>query len=185
MQAEDGDFGKRSDRPPAVATAKGAGGVIEKTQTVASGQSGHGVDAAGQAELVDRHQRSRAPGDLPRDVLGVEIEGGGIDLGEYRRRAAMTHDIDRGDEGQRRNDDLIAGPDPPGMQDEEGTRGPARHANRMAGAAGSSEAPFELDEARAADDPAAGDHGGGRLRFLAAEVRPAERDRIAGFARAR
>ena len=59
-----------------------------------------------------------------RHVLGIDIVGAGIDVGENRRGPDVSDHIYRRDESERRHDHFVARPDPPSLEHEEGTRGP-------------------------------------------------------------
>ena len=63
------------------------------------------------AEEVDRDDRPRPVGDLRGRVLEVEVERGGVDVGEDRGRAAPRDRLGRRVEGEGGADHLVAGPD--------------------------------------------------------------------------
>ena len=86
----------------------------------------------------------------------------------------MNDHVDGGDKGERGHDHLVARPDAQRLEDKEAARRPGRDADSVLGAAHRGEALFELAQLRAADDPAAADHGGGCRLLLASEERPAE-----------
>ena len=67
--------------------------------------------SAGQAELVDRHDRLGARGDGALGRLRVEVERARVDVGEDRRRAALPDRVGGRDERHRRHDHLVAGAD--------------------------------------------------------------------------
>ena len=60
---------------------------------------------------MHRDDRPRPVGHLRGRVLDVEVERGGIDVGEDRRRAAPRDRLGRRVEGERRADHLVARPD--------------------------------------------------------------------------
>ena len=93
-----------------------------------------------QAVDVDWHDRAGAIGDAARDRGGVERERGGIGVGEDRQGFVGEDGVVGRDEGERGDDDLVAGVDVEHMQaDDEG-----------GGAAGGGEAAFGTDELRVA-----------------------------------
>jgi len=60
---------------------------------------------------VHRHDRARAIGDLRRDIVGIDVERHGVDVGEDRRRAALGDRLGSCVEREGRADDLVAGAD--------------------------------------------------------------------------
>ena len=81
-------------------------------------------------EEMDGHDRARALGHAPRDVVRVEVQRRRVDVGEHGCRAA-TRDRLRGRvEGERRADHLVPRPDPERVEDEDERVGAVRDADR-------------------------------------------------------
>ena len=70
-------------------------------------------------EEMDGHDRLRAGRDPLGDVCGIEIHRRGVDVREHRRRTALHDRLGRRVEGERRTDDLVAGPDAHRVEDED------------------------------------------------------------------
>ena len=174
VQAEDGGPRQPAHRPAAEARADGAGGVLDHQQAMPCRNLVDAVDLAGQPDLVDRQYRLGARRDAVLDVVGVDVVGGRVDIGEDRRGADMDDDIDRGDEGQRRHDDLVARADAEFLQQQEAAGGPGGDADPFGRAAELGEAGLQFPQTRAADHPAAAHRGGGGGFLLGAEIRAAE-----------
>ena len=176
MQAEYRHIGQRPHRPAPVEAAEGAGGIVQHPQPVPAGQSTDRVDVAWQPELIDRHDHPRSVGDSAGGAGGIDVIGGGVDLGKDRGCADMPDDIDRSDKSKRRDDHLVAGADTPSMQHQKGAGRPARDPDRVIGAAQPSKAPLEFRQARPAHYPAAAHHRRGGFRFGLTKAGAAERD---------
>src|SRR5215216_5246072 len=114
MQAEHSDFGKGADRTIVVAAAERAGCVVEDVQIVSSSKSVECVQVSRQSKLVDGHNDPSARRNLLCRIARMQIVRRRIDIGENGYCTHMTYDINAGDEGQRRHDDLIPRPYPPG-----------------------------------------------------------------------
>ena len=69
------------------------------------------VELAGIAVDVDGDDRPRAVGDRRLDRCGIEVERTPVDVREDGRRALVDRAVRRRDEGVRRGDDLVSGPD--------------------------------------------------------------------------
>src|SRR5256885_7576996 len=107
----------------------------------------------------------------------VNAPGRGIGVDEDRRRAAVAHGVRRCDEGQARDEDLVARPDPDGDQGEVERRGTVGDGDRVAGAAERSELALELRDERAERaDPPGADGSDDIGKLLVADERLIDRD---------
>ena len=76
---------------------------------MSAAQLGDAVDGSRVTVEVDGDDGPRARRDGPRDALGLEREGGGIDVDEHRRRPRHHDGRGGGDERERGRDHLVAG----------------------------------------------------------------------------
>ena len=157
VQREAGQRAERADRPALVLRADGARGVLDELEPVALGQRDEGVHVRRQPDLVHGHDRLRALGDRALGRRGVEVVGQRVDVGEDRRRAALPDGVGRGDEGQRRDDDLVAGADARDVEREVQRGGAVGRGHRVGRAHALGVGGLEGGDARALGDPAGGD----------------------------
>ena len=124
VEAEDAQPAAGASMAALVMAAEGFRGVFHQDEVVVVGQGQQAGEVAGVAEGVHRHQHAQRPagvavdpvaalggGAVPQPVaqgLGVEAEGVAGAVGEMGRGTAVTHGIGGGDEGEGRDDDLIA-----------------------------------------------------------------------------
>ena len=85
---------------------------------------------SGSSEEVHRDDDLRALRDPGGDVLRVDVERRGIDVGEDGRRPHAGDRLGRGVERERRADHLVAAPDPHRLEREDERVGPVGHAER-------------------------------------------------------
>lgn len=88
-----------------------------------------------------------------------EVEGGGIDIGQERLRAAAKDGADTGEEAEGGGDDGVAGPDIGRGQGEPDGVGPAGAADGVGDSAGLSGGLFEADDLGAEDEALRGADG--------------------------
>jgi hypothetical protein len=93
-------------RAVGVDRAERLAGVLHDREAVAL-ERGH---VGRVAEDVHGQQRARAPRDRGRRGVRVQVERDGVDVGEHRSRALVENRVGRGDERERRRDDLLALP---------------------------------------------------------------------------
>ena len=176
VEREAGQRAERADRAALVGAPMAQAASSTSASPWRSASGDEGVHVGRQAELVHRHDRLRALGDRALGRGGVEVVGQRVDVGEDRRRAALPDRVGRGDERQRRHDDLVAGADA-GDVEREVQRGGAvgrRHGVGRADALG--EGRLELGDPRALGDPAGGDDRRRRPRRPPRQRRARERD---------
>jgi hypothetical protein len=137
---------------------------------VLRGHGIHSVDICWVPEDVNGHDRAnpatRGPTDQPprgdvalvleqrREPLRIELTVPRLGIDEDRMGAHVADGERRGDEAQRRNDDLVPGPDSGHEEREMQCRGPAGHAHGMADPEQAPHLRFEPLDERAICDPA-------------------------------
>jgi hypothetical protein len=110
---------------------------------------------SGTAEQVHRHDRARARRDPRRDVVDVDVQRHGIDVGEDRGRAAAGDRLRGRVERERRADHLVAGADLHRVEDEHERIGAVGDADASLHAEVGGRLVLECVEVRALDVPAA------------------------------
>ena len=85
--------------------------ILDDKQVVLSGDFVDGVHLAGHARIVHRHDGLRLFGDGRLDELLVDVHRVGADVHEHALRAAQRERIGRGNERERRHNDLVTRPD--------------------------------------------------------------------------
>ena len=116
------------------------------------------------AEEVDGHDRLRTRRDSRGDVLGVEVQGHRVDVGEDRRRTDTRDRLGRRVEREGRADHLVAATDAEGFEREDERVGSVRYADRMRHAEEGGRLALErLD--LGAEDEATGVEDGGEALF--------------------
>ena len=83
------------------------------------------------AEEVHGHDRLRPRRDPRGDVVGIEIERDGVDVGEHGRRAGPGDRLGGRVERERRADHLVAGADPHRLEREDERVGAVGDADRV------------------------------------------------------
>ncbi len=112
----------------------------------------------GPAEEVHRHDRLRPLGDARRDVVRVEVERDGIDVGEDGRRADTRDRLGGRVEGEGRADHLVAAPDAHRLEREDERVRAVGDADRMRHAEVRGRLALERLDLRAEDEPAGLEH---------------------------
>ena len=110
MEREDADIAEPAGRPLAERAAGGAGGVLDDLHPRRQHRA-QPVDIGAQTEEMHRDDRLGPRRQPPRHLGGGQVEGGPVDIGEDRRRAAIDDAIRRRYPGEGRHDDLVAGAD--------------------------------------------------------------------------
>ena len=111
VEGERPEGADRPQRPAAVGGVDALRGVLDEQQVVRLRQRAEGVHVTGDPAVVDGDDRPRALRDGVGGALGVDVQRGGIDVDEDRRRAAQDERVGGRDERERRHDDLVAGAD--------------------------------------------------------------------------
>ncbi len=88
------------------------GAVLDERQVVAGGDARQLVHGAGPPGEVDGQDRPGARRETRLDLGGFDVHRLGVHVGEHGRGAGVDDGVDRGAEGQRRGDHLVAGPHP-------------------------------------------------------------------------
>ena len=109
--------------------------VLDHVQTVPAGDPVDGVHVRTLAEQVNRHDRSRARRDFRFDLLRINVECVGVDVGEDRRGPEPADGAGGGEKGERRHDDFVARPDLQGVQRQQQGIGAGRAADGVRGPA--------------------------------------------------
>src|ERR1700737_1817776 len=126
------------------------------------------------ADVVDRDDRLRAGTDLFLDLLHANVQSRGVDVGEDGNGAAVDDRVQRGDEGHRRRDHFVSGPDLQGHQRHvEPGRG-GRDGNGEAPADVIGEGRGELLDLRPGRDPPRSQRVGDFRHFGLAQARPSK-----------
>ena len=133
--------------------ARGAGGVFDHCKVVAASDRHDGGEIAGQAHLVNHQDGLGLFGDRRFDQRRVNVVGVRIDIDEHRRRAAVEHDVGRGDVRMADRDYFIARADAGGDQGEVQAGGAIGDGDRVLGADKSRELLFEGRDFGALCDP--------------------------------
>ena len=118
VEGEAGGGAERADRPSAVLRAGGLGRVLEQQQAVRLGHRLQRVHVARLAVEVHGEDPHRARTHRGAGRVGVDQAGVLQHVAQHRRGADVRDGQGRGDEGVRRDDDLVAGPDVVGAQHE-------------------------------------------------------------------
>ena len=84
------------------------GGVFDHADLVSGTEGAQGVEVAGLAEEVDRHDRRGARRDLPGGVFEVDVEVVRVDVDPDRGGAEAGDGAGGGEEGEGREEDLVA-----------------------------------------------------------------------------
>ncbi len=90
-------------------------GILDDFQIVCARDVEDAIHVAGVAGEVHRQNRADAlvSAALKRlfDAGGIDVEGAGIDVNEYRARAEVAENLGGRGESERRGDNLVAGAD--------------------------------------------------------------------------
>jgi hypothetical protein len=112
---------------PAQPAADGFAGVLDDMQPVFPRDIHHRRHVRRTAEDVDGEDRAGAPRDGRRYPGRVDVPAFAIDVYEYRHGSDVVDRTDRGDERERRRDDLVTGSDAAGPEREDQAGGPGTH----------------------------------------------------------
>ena len=109
VEGEGREIAARADQPAlGVVRPERLAGVLEQAEA-ARRRRALAARARGRvAEDVDRQQARGALADAPPRPRRVEVERDRVDVAEDRRRALVEQAVGRGDEAERRGDDLVA-----------------------------------------------------------------------------
>ena len=102
---------ERAERATAVLGAERLAGVLDDGQPVSDGELAERLELTRVAEDVDEDERLRSGRDCGGDRRRVEVQRARIDVGEDRCRTLVQHAVGRRDEGERRRDRLVSGPE--------------------------------------------------------------------------
>ena len=90
------------------AGAHGLGGVLDHAELVGGSEGPERVEVERLAEEVDRHDRAGTRADLPGGVSEIDVEVVRVDVDPDRRRAEAGDRACGGEEGEGRDQDLVA-----------------------------------------------------------------------------
>ncbi len=181
VKREAAEHAEAAARPSARARAERARRVLE--QRDASGTvATSAVPVERPAEQVDREHRPRALGDGVGHLREIEVHRRGVDVDEHRPRARERDDVRGRRERVRRDDHLVAGPDPEREHREVERCGPGRDRHRVRHLAGLRERLLELGDLRPHRQVAALEHLRDRARLLDADVGSRQPDRLVSHA---
>ena len=116
LEAEADDVAGSADALALEAAAERVRRVFDDAQTVLGSQRSQRREVAHARRVVHRHDGLGARGDAPAHVLDVDPGGLGVDVAGDRRGAGGADGLERGDVGNRRHDDLVAGADAASLQ---------------------------------------------------------------------
>ncbi len=109
LEAEEARVAEGADRPAVAGRPERVCAVLDHDEAVPLGDRHDAIHVARQAVEVGRHDRPRPLGDRRLEGVGVEREGGRVDVGEDDLQAAHARQFGNHPEGERRDDDLRAG----------------------------------------------------------------------------
>ncbi len=121
------------------------------------------------AALVDGEHGGGPRGQCRGDGLRVEVARRAQDVGEDRCGPAVAHHVGRGDERERRDDDLVARTDPQQVHAQVQGRGARGRRDAVCRPDRVGEGPLELGDARTLRHPAGADDLGDRCGLLLAQ----------------
>jgi hypothetical protein len=110
VEAVRAQVAERPQRPALVPGVDGLGGILDDAQAVLAGDGQEAVHRAGDAGVVDGEEGAGAPRDGLLDQGIVQVKGVRPDVHEDRPGPQAGDGVGGGDEGERRQDDLVAGP---------------------------------------------------------------------------
>ena len=162
----------------ALAGIEGLAGVLDDRQA----EPLEGRRVGDLPEDVDRHHRAGATGHRGLRRRGVEVERHRVDVREHGAGALVEHRVGRGDERERRRDDLAVLLDADGAQRQVQPRGAGRDGAGVRRAHARGERLLEGGHARPEREVPGAQDLGDRGLLLGAEDRPRERDHEAAGA---
>jgi hypothetical protein len=179
VEAEHGPLAEGADRSAVELGSVGLGGILEHGEAVLLRQGGEPPHVGGVTVEVDGHDRGGAGADRPGGRLGVEAEAVALDVGEHRRGSRKHYGVRRRSERERRDDDLVARPDPGGEQAEQqaGSAGVDR-GSRQAAHQGFGELALEGAHFGTLGEHAAAQHRIHCGPLVVADQRPCSRDEV-------
>ena len=124
VEAETGWIPGPAHRATPVGRAEGGSRILHHEKPTGARDGLDAVQVGGDAQLMDGHDGACPRCDRGLDAGRVEIVALRVDVDEDGRRAGMSYRIGRGDEAERRDDDLVTGPDAERDQGEMERRGP-------------------------------------------------------------
>jgi hypothetical protein len=123
---------------------------------------GNTVDPGRVTVEVDGHDGARARRDLVLDLGGIDVERHRVDVHEHRPGAGAGDAAGGGEEGERRQQHLVAGADLQGVQGQRHRVGAGGAADAVAGAAVGGDLVLQGGDLGAEDDLPGGQHAGQR-----------------------
>ena len=111
IEAEHGRVGQRADRTAAHGGRQRVGRVVDDRDPGPARDRAERVEVAGKPTQVDRDDGPRAAAETARDLVGADVPGPRIDVGEDRPRAEIENRFRARREGEGRDDHLVARPD--------------------------------------------------------------------------
>ena len=176
VEGEDRRGARAADLAAAVLAADGLAGVLDDRQPVLLRDRAERVHVARVAEDVHWEDGPCARRDRGLDGGRVEHVGLGIDVGEDRRRALVEDAVGRGDERDRRRDDLVALADAGGAHEQVEAGRAARDRDGVLAVAERRERLLEAARVRAEPEDARAQRREHELLLLRPEVRARERN---------
>ena len=143
----------RADATAVVFRPDGLGRVFHQGDALRPGDLGQGHRIDRLAEKVHGNDRLGSRRDQRCHVFGIDIEGGGVDVGEYRLGAEPRHGAGRGEEREAGQDHLVAGRYIQGHQGQEQGVAARGAADGVLGLAIGGHELFELRDFRASTKP--------------------------------
>ncbi len=134
MKAERRNAAEGAGAPAMARRADRLGGVLDQRQPAAVGDRLKALPLAGRTVEIDAEDRLGLRPDRRLDRVGIEAPGVGQDVDQHRLGADIDDRRDRGDPGDVRRDDFVAGADPQRGEREMQRRGRMRHGHRMSDA---------------------------------------------------
>src|SRR5207244_1526200 len=108
IEAEATEIAKGTGGLAVVSGFDGVSAILDHLELMLFCQSAKPVHVTGPAGKMNGQNRPGPRSDLPRDLDWIDIHGHGINVCQNGLQTGMDDGIDRGAEGQRRGNDLIA-----------------------------------------------------------------------------
>jgi hypothetical protein len=143
VEGEGADAPDGSHAPPLVPRPVGLGGVLDDLQTMLGRHGEERVHVDRVAVEVDRDDCAGPRGQLPSRVHRVDAPRLWFGIDQHGDRPREADDVGRRDEGQVRDQDLVARPDPERGEAEVKRGGAVRRRHRMTGLAEGREVALE------------------------------------------
>ena len=145
--------------------------VLDDGEAVRGGDGEDRRHVGGAAAHVNRHDGLRAAGDRRSSALGIDVQGLRIDVDENRHGSGQANGVGGRDEGDVRDDHLIARADARGGERKEDRGRPARRGDRVRHAEQIRDTPLELRRHVAVVQVVAAKHGQDARVFAARHLR--------------